>query len=149
MQELVKCQTFNIMEFSTLGLLFDFGMLVLIWIVQLLIYPSFAYFSKQELISWHQKYTIRITFVVMPLMVAQLTIGIIQVWIEPHLYQILNLLLLGAVWLSTFLQFVPMHQDIAKGAIDEKLLHNLVHYNWTRVFLWTLVFLLNAIGVFS
>jgi len=137
------------MELSAVGLLFDFGLLILIWIVQLLIYPSFGYFSEKELISWHQKYTIRITAIVMPLMVAQLILGIVQVWTTPHLYQIINLLLIGSVWLSTFLQFVPMHNNIARGVIGEKLLHNLVHYNWLRVFLWTLIFLLNALSIFS
>ena len=31
----------------------DFGAVVLIWMVQLVVYPSFTYFQKKELMDWH------------------------------------------------------------------------------------------------
>jgi len=44
----------------------DFGMLILIWLVQLIIYPSFQYSARESFIQWHEKYTGLITLVVLP-----------------------------------------------------------------------------------
>ena len=49
----------------------DFGLLVLILMVQVIVYPSFLHFSKTNLIKWHQSYTPKITTIVAPLMIAQ------------------------------------------------------------------------------
>ncbi|MFT7429007.1 MAG: hypothetical protein ACI9IZ_001504, partial [Nonlabens sp.] len=37
-----------------LQLLVDFGLVVLIWIVQLIIYPSFLYYGSKTLNKWHK-----------------------------------------------------------------------------------------------
>ena len=53
-------------------LLVDFGLLVLIWIIQLIIYPSFLFYRAKELITWHKMYTKAIALIVIPLMLGQL-----------------------------------------------------------------------------
>ena len=132
------------MDLFIYRLLFDFGLLVLIWLVQLVIYPSFQYYSKKELVEWHQRYTIQVTYVVLPLMLGQLIIAILQfknVNSAPMAqYTELSLLLILALWLSTFLQFVPMHNKISNGDFNEELLLKLVRKNWIRTILWTLLF---------
>ena len=60
----------------------DFGLVVLIWLVQLIIYPSFSYTAKDELQTWHQRYVARITVVVGPLMLLQVLIVSMQVFVE-------------------------------------------------------------------
>ena len=51
--------------------LVDFGLFILIWLTQLVIYPSFTYFREQDLTRWHRKYTRAISYIVMPLMLGQ------------------------------------------------------------------------------
>ena len=50
----------------------DFGMFVLIWLVQLIIYPVLDEVSIEKFSKWHEIYCRRIAFVVLPLMIAQL-----------------------------------------------------------------------------
>lgn len=121
----------------------DAGLMVLIWIVQTIIYPSFKYFSNKELQRWHSIYTMRIGYIVLPLMLIQLGIAVYQVWTIQNEYTLISLVLIILVWLSTFVQFVPRHQMIAQGKCSEKLLKELVDLNWIRTLLWTLLFLLS------
>lgn len=129
---------------NTLGitrLLFDFGLVVLIWMVQLIVYPSFHHYTAENLVHWHQKYTLAITFVVVPLMFGQLITALLQVFAEQHFFTIGSLVLIALVWLSTFIQFVPLHGTIASGAVHKEVLNELVSKNWLRTGLWTVLFL--------
>ncbi|MEM9362975.1 MAG: hypothetical protein AAGA43_10080 [Bacteroidota bacterium] len=132
------------MEFCQHRLLVDFGLLILIWIVQLIIYPSFTNFTKDDLIEWHKKYTRLMAFIVAPLMVAQLIIYIMLLFFELSFLTITTAFMVVATWLITFLQFVPMHNAIAKGQADNALLNNLVKKNWIRIVLWSLLFMIGS-----
>ena len=129
------------MSIAILRLLFDFGLLVLIWIVQRIVYPSFLHYDATNLINWHREYTSRFTFIVMPLMLGQLGISIYQLIMKIDLYSVLSLIIILLIWASTFLQFVPIHAKIAKGKVSQKMLNSLVKKNWIRTFLWTALFL--------
>jgi len=133
------------MSLFLLRLLLDFGLVVLIWIIQLVVYPSFNYYGREQLLEWHEKYTTRITFVVMPLMLGQLVVAGIQLWISPSWYTIGSMGIIVLLWLSTFLQFVPLHGRISDGDFTEATLVELVRKNWVRTFLWTLLFLLGVV----
>ena len=133
------------MSIIILRLLIDFGLLVLIWIVQRIVYPSFLYYNPKDLINWHSVYTSRFTFIVMPLMLGQLGISIYQLIMEIDLYTVLSLIIILLIWLSTFLQFVPIHTEISKGKVSQKMLDSLVKKNWIRTFLWTALFLYSAV----
>ena len=89
------------MELSYLRLLFDFGLVVLIWLVQLIIYPGFKFQERQNLLSWHKKYSKRISVIVIPLMLAQLLITVLQLNEGSILLYAIALLVL-AVWSITF-----------------------------------------------
>lgn len=123
-------------------LLLDFGLLILIWLVQLVIYPSFKYYTHSNLIEWHQLYTTRISYVVMPLMLGQLSLSIIQLWQGISLYTLLSMGIIVLLWLSTFLQFVPLHNNIGGSNFDATTIIELVNKNWIRTFLWTVLFCL-------
>ncbi|WP_378175696.1 hypothetical protein [Aquimarina sp. SS2-1] len=131
------------MSFVILRLLFDFGLVILIWLVQLIMYPGFSYYQKENLMNWHQSYTKRIAVVVMPLMVGQLVLSIIRFYEVFNVNHGIDAILVVAVWISTFLQFVPIHNRISKGEIASKLLIKLVRLNWLRTSLWTIIFLWN------
>ncbi len=123
-------------------LLVDFGMVVLIWIVQLIIYPGFLHYTAQDLLVWHRQYTARFTMIVMPLMLAQLGVAIYQLMIETNYFTLLHLTLVVLLWGSTFLQFIPMHAKISNGEGSAKRLNSLLHKNWLRTFLWSVLFVL-------
>ena len=129
------------MSVTILRLLIDFGLLVLIWIVQRIVYPGFLYYNTKDLINWHRTYTSRFTFIVMPLMLGQLGISIYQLITEIDLYTVMSLIIIILIWLSTFLQFVPIHNEISKGKVSQNMLNSLVKKNWIRTFLWTALFL--------
>jgi len=131
------------MTIETLRVLFDFGLLILIWIVQLVVYPSFKYYQQDRLLEWHKKYTGQITYIVLPLMLGQLLISGIQLWNALNWYSGISFLIIVLLWGSTFLQFVPMHNKISKGVFNQKTLEQLVLRNWLRTFLWTTLFCLS------
>ena len=133
------------MEIEILNLLFDSGLLVLIWMIQLIVYPSFLYYNKEALVSWHRKYTLRLAIIVIPLMFGQLLLTCWQWYQLQTLETTVRLLLVIAVWISTFVQFVPIHTKITQGRATNLHLKQLVHRNWLRTTLWTLICIL---GIF-
>lgn len=128
-------------------LVFDFGLVVLIWMVQLIIYPSFLYYPKEDLLVWHAEYTKAISYVVIPLMIGQLVVGILQIARKRSLYSVSSILAILAVWVSTFLIFVPLHQSIGTDDFTAETLQQLVNKNWVRTSLWSILFLLNFLFI--
>lgn len=132
-----------------IGLLINFGLVVLIWMIQLIIYPSFLHYPTENLIIWHRKYTFLIGCIVMPLMLAQLVISIFQVYVSSTIYTLTILLLVLLVWISTFSQFVPIHTTITKGSVNHKMLSALVRKNWIRTILWTIIFVISLFYLYG
>lgn len=133
-------------------LIIDFGFLVLIWSVQLVIYPSFGFYSKENLLKWHRSYTARVTFIVLPIMLSQLVLVVIQLFETINWYTIVSLLIIVALWLLTFLIFVPLHQSIDNSTPVEDVCDKLVSKNWMRTILWSSLFfcsLINVVGNFE
>lgn len=133
------------MGIGIIRLLFDFGLLVLIWLVQLLIYPSFKFYSAENLLKWHKKYTLGISLIVIPLMLGQLLLGIIQLTSKTNSYTIISMVLITIVWCITFIKFVPIHNNIATGKSNNEVFHKLVKLNWFRTILWTIIFFYTAV----
>jgi len=125
-------------------LLFDSGLLVLILMVQLIIYPSFLHYPLKSLITWHNIYTKKIAIVVIPLMLGQLIVSILQVY-EKQVFDTLSYATIVLfLWGITLLKFAPMHNVISQGSVSEQFLTKLVRLNWIRTILWFLLFLLTA-----
>ncbi|MFK7806775.1 MAG: hypothetical protein AB8F74_03145 [Saprospiraceae bacterium] len=133
------------MSIAIIRLLFDFGLLILIWMTQLVVYPSFTFFQKKNLLAWHSKYTQRITVVVLPLMLGQLLISVFQLWEIVSWYTIISFVVILVLWAFTFLHFIPLHNKIAKDQFDDALLKRLVDRNWIRTFFWTVLFIISSI----
>jgi len=128
------------MKIELLRILIDFGLFVLIWLVQLIIYPSFKYYHATNLFNWHKTYTSNIAIVVMPLMLGQLIVYGFLLFTQPTNFNIFGFIITVSLWISTFLQFVPLHSTISNREISEKLLNQLVLRNWLRTSLWTILF---------
>lgn len=129
---------------DTLRLLVDFGLVVLIWLVQLVIYPGFRHCSRQGLAHWHPIYTGKVTLVVAPLMFTQVGLLAWELVQDPRPSQYLAAALVLLAWLSTFLQSVPAHGQIASGRDAFDAVERLIRGNWVRTFAWSAVFLVNA-----
>lgn len=127
------------MTLDLFRLLVDFGLVVLIWMVQLVVYPSLRYYETPNLIKWHKVYTIRVTYIVLPLMLSELVIGGCQLWIQQGWYQILSVILILLLWLLTFIVFVPLHHKIDPESDTDIVTKALVQSNWIRTFLWTVL----------
>lgn len=123
--------------------LIDFGLFVLIWMVQLIAYPSFRYFQGASLFEWHNYYTRAISLFVIPLMFSQLGLhfyGMVRSsfsWV-----QVLSFAMIIGVWLITFMRAVPLHGEIGAGTNLPESIESLIRVNWLRTILWSLVFLL-------
>ena len=120
----------------------DFGLVVLIWLVQLIIYPSFLHSESATFQDWHQTYSFSISLVVIPLMFAQVGLVGFQLFNTPNWAVYTSAVLVFLVWLSTFAQAVPLHNLISAGQIQADTLPLLVARNWIRTALWTIIFLL-------
>lgn len=104
-----------------------------IWLVQILIYPSFRLAKDVKYHHFHMK---AITFVVLPAMLLELA-GTIYYYLliqEPLILASLVLLIL--IWLSTFLLQVPQHRRI-QSENSIKSINRLISSNWIRTILWS------------
>ncbi len=103
-----------------------------IWLVQLLVYPSMAHAGA---------HTSRITPVVAPAMIVELLTAIYLVFapLETIDYRFFwgGLILALIIWASTFLLQVPLHDQLAKG-LNSNVQARLVLTNWLRTIAWTL-----------
>lgn len=123
--------------FSTLSL---FG---LIWFVQVVHYPLFAAIGEPQFRAYTAAHATRTTWVVAPLMLLELgSAGLLLLpALRPAVVQLseawLGLMLLAAIWLSTALVQVPLHNRLQAGY---SLAHagHLVRTNWLRTVAWTL-----------
>lgn len=122
-------------------ILFDVGLLVLIWMVQLVVYPSFIYYSEKELATWHSRYVQRISLIVIPLMFGQTLVSAYQLYQVQTWYTVGTGILVIIVWLLTFGLFVPRHNAITNKIYNHKTLVELVTLNWLRTIAWTLIFI--------
>jgi hypothetical protein len=130
-------------------LLVDFGLVILIIMVQIIIYPSFLYYKSESLSIWHDIYTGKITLIVAPLMIAQLGLAA-YLLIDRSVFSVIEILALIVIamnWLLTMFKFIPLHEQIDKTPDDRKVQHQLVRLNGMRVLFFCLVFLLHSAAV--
>lgn len=129
------------MTLELLRVLLDFGLMILIWMVQLLIYPSFKYFSTPALRTWHERYTFNMALIVIPLMFGQLLVYGTQVYRTQTSFAVCGLMIVIALWIFTLSHFVPLHKAINDNTSSQNTLKRLVSSNWIRTVLWTVLFL--------
>ena len=112
--------------------------------VQLVVYPSFAYYDLDKLKQWHQRYTRSISLLVVPLMFGQLLVSLYSALWNTSAISIIKLSLVALVWVLTFAFFVPLHNAVAKASKEESksICQHLVQKNWSRTLVWTIIFVL-------
>lgn len=119
----------------------------LIWTIQLVHYPGFAEVGKAECFRYQERHMRRISYLVGPLMLAEL---VLAGWLLFQDFALSPLGLLSqlaagcvlVIWLLTALLFVPLHRKFAAEGYTPELVRKLVNRNWWRTILWTLRLLL-------
>jgi hypothetical protein len=133
-------------ELSTIQSLVDFGMCIVLWLVQLVIYPGLLYIEESRLVAWHKSYTFRVSFIIMPLMLAQLSFAIYSAWLIRDALNLVVLALVLTCWILTFCISVPLHNRINIGDLNPNVRKRLIQTNWSRTVVWTLIF---GLGLFA
>ncbi len=127
-----------------LRLAVDAGLAVLAWLVQLIIYPAFAAIDRAGFCAWHAGYTRRISWVVVPLMLAQAPLHAAALWRQPTGVAALQAALLAVAWLATFLVAVPCHRRLGAEGCRPAVLRRLLAANAVRTAAWTAMASLSA-----
>ena len=113
-----------------------------IWTIQIVHYPSFHYIDKLSFTNFHNFHERRISIIVMPLMLIELTTSTaLYINNMSSIVFALNLLIVVLIWCSTFFIQVPIHSILSQKK-DKKLIEKLVNTNWIRTFLWSMRMLL-------
>ena len=112
-------------------------MVGVIWVIQLLHYPSFHFINEKKYIEFQHFHMQRISFIVVPVMLIELASALLLAYFfESNLIIILLALVLG-IWAITFIFFTNIHQKLTDG-YDHSIVDRLVLINWSRTTLWSL-----------
>ena len=130
---------------SELHSLVDFGMFVVLWLVQLVIYPSFLRIESSDLLAWHKAYTLRVSFVILPLMFGQLALSILSVVGDASILEWTAFVFVLVCWILTFFVSVPLHRKIEQNDVTRETRQKLITTNWPRTILWSVIF---GLGLF-
>jgi len=109
----------------------------IIWVIQIIHYPSFKYIDKKKSNQFHRFHTRAITPIVAPLMIIELILTIHYAVQLGNIPNYINLILVGNIWLSTFLIQIPLHKKLTHN-YDDDLLNQLIRTNWIRTNCWTI-----------
>ncbi len=116
-------------------------MVGIIWFVQIVHYPLFALVGPDRFTQYERSHCGRITWVVGPLMVAELVTAVLLPWFLPASAEVrlawFGVAVLAAIWIVTYAVQVPQHARLSH-AYDDQLQRRLVLGNWFRTIGWTL-----------
>lgn len=111
----------------------------LIWTVQLVHYPGFAYVAPEKFGAFHQHHTRTMSWVVLAPMVLELGLAGWLAGAAPELGAARwgQLAVVVLIWASTFLISVPFHNRLGTHGYDYVAIDGLVRTNWLRTLAWT------------
>ena len=131
--------TTNLLSLEQLHLIATSMMVAIIWMVQILHYPSFLFVDKKQYTEFQQFHMKKISYIIVPIMLLELFSGFgILFYIEKaqlSLYASLTLLVL--IWVITGLFFTKYHTELSKKYNRNTILR-LICFNWIRTVLWTI-----------
>jgi hypothetical protein len=116
------------------------GYCVLLWVVQVVVYPQMARVRAEDFRAYHNRHARSITWIVAPLFLLEGSCAALSFWFgwqKELAWQLASVGLFAANTLVTFLWFVPAHARLCNGK-DEPLLRRLVNMNGWRTGLSTL-----------
>ena len=121
-------------------------MVGVIWVIQLVHYPSFHFIELKQYTTFQRFHMSRISYMVIPAMLTELfTLILIVISMDQIDTLVLaSAILLIFIWLMTAVFFSGVHQKLTLG-YDQTVVDKLVKLNWGRTLLWTLRLLLISI----
>ena len=121
-------------------------MVGVIWVIQLVHYPSFHFVELKQYTTFQRFHMARISYVVIPAMLTELfTLILIVISMDQiDILVVASAILLIFIWLMTAVFFSGVHQKLTLG-YDQTVVDKLVKLNWGRTLLWTLRLLLISI----
>ena len=121
-------------------------MVGIIWVIQLVHYPSFHFVELKQYTTFQRFHMSRISYVVIPAMLTELFTLILIVISMDQIDTLIvaSAILLIFIWLMTAVFFSGVHQKLTLG-YDQTVVDKLVKLNWGRTLLWTLRLLLISI----
>ena len=112
-------------------------MVGIIWVIQIVHYPSFHYIDKSRYVSFQNFHMNKISYIVIPVMSIEAISGIILLYDDQTVLFIISLIILLVIWTLTAFYFTRTHHLLAKG-YKKEIIRKLVQLNWVRTGLWTL-----------
>jgi len=109
----------------------------LIWVIQVLHYPTFKFIKEDTFKRFESFHVKRISFIVIPIMVLELLTSILLFLYFPNTIVQINVLLLILTWLSTFIFSMPIHNQLLKE-YNINFINKLILTNWPRTALWSI-----------
>ena len=122
-------------------MLCSFFMCGIIWLVQIVHYPSFAFVEDSQFLDFEKFHTKRISYIVAPIMLLELVSAISLMILTDESFIKVNLSLLILIWLSTGLFSIPCHNELIRQK-SPTVIERLIQTNWLRTLLWTVKSLL-------
>lgn len=112
-----------------------------IWLIQLIHYPSFLYIREDQFQIFIRKHQSRMSWIVVaPMFLEWITLILILKNIHDstqYFLWIFNMVALIGIWISTFAIQVPIHQKLLQHC-SPILMARLIQTNWIRTILWSL-----------
>ena len=131
-------------NFVLLGhLIFTSIMTGVIWVIQIVHYPSFHFIEKELYTAFQKFHMNKISIIVIPIMLAELITGMMLFLDKSSKspFLIISFVILVLIWLITGVFFTKVHNELIAG-YQELVVNQLVAMNWIRTLLWTLRLLL-------
>ena len=107
----------------------------LILTVQLVHYPSFIYIDPKIFRKFHKFHIKKISIAVMIPMIIELASSVALVYLSPITINIILLIMITFIWISTIALSVPRHNQLSSGK-SPRLISELILTNWPRAILW-------------
>ena len=126
------------MNLFTVHLIFTAIMVGVIWLVQVVHYPSFNFIDKKFYSDFQNFHIKRISFIVIPVMLLELVSGLILIFLDNRhsTPSLISFGILILIWIITGLFFAKAHQDLTAG-YDRKIVKKIIKLNWIRTLLWS------------
>ena len=113
-------------------------MVGVIWVIQLIHYPSFHFIEKDNYIKFQEFHMKGISIIVIPAMIIEILSGfflLIYYFNSSFLFGS-SVFILISIWIITFLFFTKLHNSLTSG-YKESIVDRLVFINWGRTILWS------------
>ncbi len=113
-------------------------MVGVIWVIQLVHYPSFKYVNESDYIIFQKYHMSNISYIVFPVMFTELITALIILFFgEKSLFFVLSLICLFLIWVITGVLFTKYHSILKEGK-DLMIIEKMIKANWIRALLWTM-----------